>query len=69
MGVISSWIYFIEIVEGGISGWMDWMFFILLMWVLNGVICVGVLLRLLVFGELVVKKNIEVVVFFYRYKI
>lgn len=48
---------------------MDWMFFILLMWVLNGVICVGVLLRLLVFGELVVKKNIEVVVFFYRYKI
>lgn len=47
---------------------MDWMFPTLLMWVLNGVICVGVLLRLLVFGEPVVKKNTEAAVSFYRHK-
>lgn len=44
------------------------MFPTLLMWVLNGVICVGVLLRLLVFGEPVVKKNTEAAVSFYRHK-
>lgn len=54
--------------DGQTSGWMDWMFPTLLMWVLNGVICVGVLLRLLVFGEPVVKKNTEAAVSFYRHK-
>lgn len=39
------------------SAWFDWMFPTLFMWLLNGVICIGVLARLFIFGEPVVKKN------------
>lgn len=44
------------------------MFPSLLMWVLKGVICIGVLVRLLIFGEPVVKKDTEAAVSFYRHK-
>ncbi|XP_062603205.1 sterol regulatory element-binding protein 1-like [Saccostrea cucullata] len=54
--------------DGETNGWWDWMFPTLLMWVLNGVICVGVLIKLLVFGEPIVKKNTEAAVSFYRHK-
>lgn len=41
------------------SSWFDWMFPTLFLWLLNSVICVGVLARLFIFGEPVVKKNSE----------
>ena len=41
------------------SAWFDWMFPTLFLWLLNSIICVGVLARLFIFGEPVVKKNSE----------
>lgn len=46
---------------------MDWMFPTLIMWMLNGVICVAVLARLFVYGEPVVKKNSEANTAYWRH--
>ncbi|XP_060074168.1 sterol regulatory element-binding protein 1-like [Ylistrum balloti] len=53
--------------EGGATGFMDWMFPTLMMWVLNGTIVAGVLARLFIYGEPVTKKNSEAAVSFWRH--
>ena len=39
------------------TGWLDWMFPTMIMWLLNGTIVAGVLAKLLIFGEPITKKE------------
>uniref|UniRef100_A0A673KYB2 Sterol regulatory element-binding protein 1 n=1 Tax=Sinocyclocheilus rhinocerous TaxID=307959 RepID=A0A673KYB2_9TELE len=49
-------------------GWMDWMLPTLLLWLLNGVLVAGVLIRLLVYGEPVTRPHSESSVLFWRHR-
>ncbi|XP_062840910.1 sterol regulatory element-binding protein 1 isoform X1 [Trichomycterus rosablanca] len=49
-------------------GWMDWMLPTLLMWLLNGVLVAGVLIKLLVYGEPVTRPHSESSVLFWRHR-
>ncbi|XP_073699058.1 sterol regulatory element-binding protein 1 [Garra rufa] len=49
-------------------GWMDWMLPTLLVWLLNGVLVAGVLIRLLVYGEPVTRPHSESSVLFWRHR-
>ncbi|XP_022529047.2 sterol regulatory element-binding protein 1 isoform X2 [Astyanax mexicanus] len=49
-------------------GWMDWMLPTLLVWLLNGVLVVGVLIKLLVYGEPVTRPHSESSVLFWRHR-
>uniref|UniRef100_A0A671SYJ2 Sterol regulatory element-binding protein 1 n=1 Tax=Sinocyclocheilus anshuiensis TaxID=1608454 RepID=A0A671SYJ2_9TELE len=54
--------------EEGSWGWMDWMLPTLLVWLLNGVLVAGVLIRLLVYGEPVTRPHSESSVLFWRHR-
>uniref|UniRef100_A0A673KKF6 Sterol regulatory element-binding protein 1 n=1 Tax=Sinocyclocheilus rhinocerous TaxID=307959 RepID=A0A673KKF6_9TELE len=54
--------------EAGSWGWMDWMLPTLLVWLLNGVLVAGVLIRLLVYGEPVTRPHSESSVLFWRHR-
>lgn len=47
---------------------MDWMLPTLLVWLLNGVLVAGVLIRLLVYGEPVTRPHSESSVLFWRHR-
>lgn len=49
-------------------GWMDWMLPTLLVWLLNGVLVSGVLIRLLVYGEPVTRPHSGSSVLFWRHR-
>ncbi|KAL6476921.1 hypothetical protein MHYP_G00154200 [Metynnis hypsauchen] len=49
-------------------GWMDWMLPTLLVWLLNGVLVAGVLIKLLVYGEPVTRPHSESSVLFWRHR-
>uniref|UniRef100_A0A8C1I1T8 Sterol regulatory element-binding protein 1 n=1 Tax=Cyprinus carpio carpio TaxID=630221 RepID=A0A8C1I1T8_CYPCA len=49
-------------------GWLDWMLPTLLVWLLNGVLVAGVLIRLLVYGEPVTRPHSESSVLFWRHR-
>ncbi|XP_051571099.1 sterol regulatory element-binding protein 1-like isoform X2 [Myxocyprinus asiaticus] len=49
-------------------GWMDWLLPTLLVWLLNGVLVAGVLIRLLVYGEPVTRPHSESSVLFWRHR-
>ncbi|XP_017308089.1 sterol regulatory element-binding protein 1 isoform X2 [Ictalurus punctatus] len=49
-------------------GWMDWMLPTLLVWMLNGVLVAGVLIKLLVYGEPVTRPHSESSVLFWRHR-
>ncbi|KAL0993115.1 hypothetical protein UPYG_G00103390 [Umbra pygmaea] len=49
-------------------GWMDWMLPTLMVWLLNGVLVVGVLVRLLVYGEPVTRSHSGSSVLFWRHR-
>lgn len=49
-------------------GWMDWMLPTLLVWLLNGVLVVGVLIKLLVYGEPITRPHTESSVLFWRHR-
>ncbi|XP_030646684.1 sterol regulatory element-binding protein 1 [Chanos chanos] len=49
-------------------GWMDWMLPTLLVWLLNGVLVAGVLIRLLVYGEPVTRPHSCSSVLFWRHR-
>ncbi|KAB5553903.1 hypothetical protein PHYPO_G00044030 [Pangasianodon hypophthalmus] len=49
-------------------GWMDWMLPTLLVWLLNGVLVAGVLIRLLVYGEPITRPHSESSVLFWRHR-
>ncbi|XP_031426222.1 sterol regulatory element-binding protein 1 [Clupea harengus] len=50
------------------QGWLDWMLPALLVWMLNGVLVVGVLVRLLVYGEPVTRPHSGSSVLFWRHR-
>ncbi|XP_076121273.1 sterol regulatory element-binding protein 1 isoform X2 [Alosa pseudoharengus] len=50
------------------QGWLDWMLPTLLVWMLNGVLVVGVLVRLLVYGEPVTRPHSGSSVLFWRHR-
>ncbi|XP_066497820.1 sterol regulatory element-binding protein 1 isoform X2 [Hoplias malabaricus] len=49
-------------------GWIDWMLPTLLVWLLNGVLVAGVLIKLLVYGEPVTRPHSESSVLFWRHR-
>ncbi|KAF7661304.1 hypothetical protein LDENG_00264580 [Lucifuga dentata] len=49
-------------------GWMDWMLPTLLVWLLNGILVSGVLIRLLVYGEPVTRPHSRSSVLFWRHR-
>ncbi|KAM9457495.1 sterol regulatory element-binding protein 1 isoform 2-T2 [Clarias gariepinus] len=49
-------------------GWMDWMLPTLLVWLLNGVLVAGVLIKLLVYGEPITRPHSESSVLFWRHR-
>ncbi|KAJ7989735.1 hypothetical protein DPEC_G00307610 [Dallia pectoralis] len=49
-------------------GWMDWMLPTLLVWMLNGLLVAGVLVRLLVYGEPVTRPHSGSSVLFWRHR-
>uniref|UniRef100_A0AAY5K188 Sterol regulatory element-binding protein 1 n=1 Tax=Esox lucius TaxID=8010 RepID=A0AAY5K188_ESOLU len=49
-------------------GWMDWMLPTLLIWLLNGLLVAGVLIRLLVYGEPVTRPHSGSSVLFWRHR-
>ncbi|KAM6957039.1 sterol regulatory element-binding protein 1 isoform 2-T2 [Aplochiton taeniatus] len=49
-------------------GWLDWMLPTLLVWLLNGVLVAGVLVRLLVYGEPVTRPHSGSSVLFWRHR-
>lgn len=49
-------------------GWMDWMLPTLLVWLLNGVLVSGVLIRVLVYGEPVTRPHSGSSVLFWRHR-
>ncbi|XP_077591347.1 sterol regulatory element-binding protein 1 isoform X1 [Stigmatopora nigra] len=49
-------------------GWMDWMLPTILVWLLNGILVSGVLIRLLVYGEPVTRPHSGSSVFFWRHR-
>lgn len=49
-------------------GWFDWMFPTLFLWLMNGMIAVGVLAKILIFGEPVVCEDSEASVVFWRHR-
>ncbi|XP_052078651.1 sterol regulatory element-binding protein 1-like isoform X2 [Mytilus californianus] len=53
--------------DGSDSATLDWIFPTLFMWMLNGIICIGVITRLFIFGEPVVKKNSESAMVYLRH--
>ncbi|XP_062388233.1 sterol regulatory element-binding protein 1 isoform X2 [Sardina pilchardus] len=50
------------------QGWLDWMLPTMLVWMLNGVLVVGVLVRLLVYGEPVTRPHSGSSVLFWRHR-
>ncbi|KAM3863614.1 sterol regulatory element-binding protein 1 [Diretmus argenteus] len=54
--------------EFAADSWMDWMLPTLLMWLLNGVLVSGVLIRLLVYGEPVTRPHSGSSVLFWRHR-
>ncbi|KAM9346480.1 sterol regulatory element-binding protein 1 [Symphorus nematophorus] len=50
------------------KGWMDWMLPTILVWLLNGVLVSGVLIRLLVYGEPVTRPHSGSSVLFWRHR-
>ncbi|TRY98988.1 hypothetical protein DNTS_001249 [Danionella cerebrum] len=54
--------------EGDSWGWLGWMLPTLLVWLLNGVLVAGVLIRLLVYGEPVTRPHSESSVLFWRHR-
>ncbi|KAK3100385.1 hypothetical protein FSP39_019112 [Pinctada imbricata] len=57
----------LKAIDDSTSGWFTWMFPTLLLWVMNGLIVAGVMAKLFIFGEPVVKKNSFTAVTFYRH--
>ncbi|KAJ8345007.1 hypothetical protein SKAU_G00292000 [Synaphobranchus kaupii] len=53
---------------GEASGWLDWLLPTLLLWLLNGVLVAGVLIRLLVYGEPVTRPHSGSSVLFWRHR-
>ncbi|KAG7334955.1 hypothetical protein KOW79_001551 [Hemibagrus wyckioides] len=49
-------------------GWMDWMLPTLLVWLLNGILVAGVLIKLLVYGEPITRPHSESSVLFWRHR-
>lgn len=49
-------------------GWMDWMLPTILVWLLNGILVSGVLIRLLVYGEPVTRPHSGSSVLFWRHR-
>lgn len=49
-------------------GWMDWVLPTLLVWLLNGVLVAGVLVRVLVYGEPVTRPHSGSSVLFWRHR-
>ncbi|MED6244538.1 hypothetical protein ATANTOWER_015058 [Ataeniobius toweri] len=49
-------------------GWMDWMFPTIFVWLLNGILVLGVLIRLLVYGEPVTRPHSGSSVLFWRHR-
>ncbi|XP_063415532.1 sterol regulatory element-binding protein 1-like [Mytilus trossulus] len=49
------------------SATLDWIFPTLFMWMMNGIICIGVITRLFIFGEPVIKKNSETAMVYLRH--
>ncbi|XP_034045740.1 LOW QUALITY PROTEIN: sterol regulatory element-binding protein 1 [Thalassophryne amazonica] len=52
----------------GSWGWMDWMLSTVLVWLLNGILVSGVLIRLLVYGEPVTRPHSRSSVLFWRHR-
>uniref|UniRef100_A0A3B5LRY6 Sterol regulatory element-binding protein 1 n=1 Tax=Xiphophorus couchianus TaxID=32473 RepID=A0A3B5LRY6_9TELE len=52
----------------GSWGWMDWMLPTILVWLLNGILVSGVLIRLLVYGEPVTRPHSGSSVLFWRHR-
>ena len=50
------------------QGWWDWMMPTLFIWLVNGVIVLGVLAKLLIFGEPVTKPLSESSVAYWRHR-
>uniref|UniRef100_A0A3Q4GPI2 Sterol regulatory element-binding protein 1 n=1 Tax=Neolamprologus brichardi TaxID=32507 RepID=A0A3Q4GPI2_NEOBR len=55
-------------VAGDSWGWMDWMLPTILVWLLNGILVSGVLIRLLVYGEPVTRPHSGSSVLFWRHR-
>lgn len=49
-------------------GWIDWMLPTILVWLLNGILVSGVLIRLLVYGEPVTRPHSGSSVLFWRHR-
>uniref|UniRef100_A0A8C3AQX1 Sterol regulatory element-binding protein 1 n=1 Tax=Cyclopterus lumpus TaxID=8103 RepID=A0A8C3AQX1_CYCLU len=55
-------------IAGDSWGWMDWMLPTILVWLLNGILVSGVLIRLLVYGEPVTRPHSGSSVLFWRHR-
>ncbi|KAI1895999.1 hypothetical protein AGOR_G00090290 [Albula goreensis] len=57
-----------EAVPGAPAGWLDWVLPSLVLWLLNGLLVAGVLIRLLVYGEPVTRTHSGSSVHFWRHR-
>lgn len=68
------WIYFRNemilyvLLSADSWSWMDWMLPTILVWLVNGILVSGVLIRLLVYGEPVTRPHSGSSVFFWRHR-
>lgn len=58
---------FFSILEGS-KGWFDWMLPTLILWLVNGIIVLGVFIKLFIYGEPITRLHSQSSVTFWRYR-